>query len=101
MYIINYSKLFIDDFSEALIYIKETLKNEDASNDLKINTYKEIQKLKQFPNTGIRLYKDSIETKYRHIKVGNYYVFYYVKDLMIFIDRFIYSKREYIKLLNI
>ena len=77
MYSINYSNLYMDDFAEALIYIKDVLKNEDASNNLKNKTNEEIQKLKSFPHTGTRLYKDNIETKYRYIRVDNYYVFYY------------------------
>ena len=101
MYSINYSNLYMDDFAEALIYIKDVLKNEDASNNLKNKTNEEIQKLKKFPHTGTRLYKENIETKYRYIRVDNYYVFYYVKNNEIYIDRFIYTKRDFMKLLNI
>ncbi len=101
MYSINYSNLYMDDFAEALIYIKDVLKNEDASNNLKNKTNEEIQKLKSFPHTGTRLYKDNIETKYRYIRVDNYYVFYYINDNNVYIDRFIYAKRDFMKLLNI
>lgn len=101
MYSINYSNLYMDDFAEALIYIKDVLKNEDASNNLKNKTNEEIQKLKSFPHTGTRLYKDNIETKYRYIRVNNYYVFYYVKNDKVYIDRFIYAKRDFIKVLNL
>ena len=80
MYSINYSNLYMDDFAEALIYIKDILKNENASNNLKNKTNEEIQKLKKFPHTGTRLYKENIEIKYRYIRVDNYYVFYYVKN---------------------
>lgn len=99
MYDINYSNLYMDDFAEALIYIKDVLKNEDASNNLKNKANEEIQKLKKFPHTGTRLYKENIETKYRYIRVDNYYVFYYVKDNIIYVDRFIYAKRDFIELL--
>ena len=101
MYSILYSKMFIDDLDEALIYIKEILKNIDASTNLKLNVHSKIQNLKQFPHIGTKLYKDNIETKYRYIKVDNYYVFYYIKEQKVFIDRFIYSKRDFIMLLNI
>ena len=101
MYSINYSNLYMDDFAEALIYIKDVLKNKDASNNLKNKTNEEIQKLKSFPHTGTRLYKDNIETKYRYIRVDNYYVFYYINDNNVYIDRFIYAKRDFMKLLNI
>lgn len=101
MYSINYSNLYIDDFAEALVYIKDVLKNEDASNNLKNKTNEEIQKLKSFPHTGTRLYKESIETKYRYIRVDNYYVFYYINDNNVYVDRFIYAKRDFMKLLNI
>ena len=101
MYSIKYSNLYMDDFAEALDYIKEVLKNEIASNNLKNNVNKEIQRIKQFPHIGIKLYRDNIETKYRYIIVENYFVFYYVSNDKIFIDRFIYAKRDYIKLLNI
>lgn len=101
MYSINYSNLYMDDFAEALTYIKDILKNEDAANNLKNKTYEETQKLKKFPHTGTRLYKENIETKYRYIRVDNYYVFYYVKDNIIYADRFIYAKRDFMKLLSI
>lgn len=101
MYSINYSNLYMDDFAEALIYIKDVLKNEDTSNNLKNKANEEIQKLKNFPYTGTRLYKENIETKYRYIRVDNYYVFYYVKDNIIYVDRFIYAKRDFMKLFSI
>ena len=101
MYFINYSNLYMDDFAEALIYIKDVLKNEDASNNLKNKANEEIQKLKKFPHIGTRLYRENVETKYRYIRVDNYYVFYYVKDNIIYVDRFIYAKRDFIKLLSI
>lgn len=101
MYSINYSNLYMDDFAEALIYIKDVLKNEDASNNLKNKTNEEIQKLKSFPHTGTRLYKDNIETKYRYIRVDNYYVFYYINDNNVYVDRFIYAKRDFMKVLNL
>lgn len=101
MFKINYSNLFMDDFAEALVYIKEVLKNEDASNNLKSNTNDKIQEFKKYPHTGTRLYNDNIETKYRYIRVNNYYVFYYVKNDKVYIDRFIYAKRDFIKVLNI
>ena len=101
MYSINYSNLYMDDFAEALIYIKDILKNEDDSNNLKNKTNEEIQKLKSFPHTGTILYKDNIETKYRYIRVDNYYIFYYINDNNVYVDRFIYAKRDFMKLLNI
>lgn len=101
MYSIKYSNLYMDDFAEALIYIKDVLKNEDASNNLKNKTNEEIQKMKKFPHIGTRLYKENIETKYRYIRVDNYYVFYYVNDNIIYVDRFIYAKRDFIELLNL
>lgn len=100
MYKINYSNLFIDDFAEALVYIKEVLKNVEASNNLKVSTNDKLQELKKYPHTGTRLCKDGIETKYRYIRVNNYYVFYYINNCIIFIDRFIYAKRDFMKLLN-
>ena len=101
MYNIKYSNLFMDDLGEALVYIKEVLKNEVASNDLKIKVNEKIQKLKQFPHVGTKLYKDSIETKYRYIRIDNYYAFYYTDDRNVYFDRFIYAKRDFMKLLSL
>ena len=60
-----------------------------------------IQKLKQFPHVGTKLYKDSIETKYRYIRIDNYYAFYYTDDRNVYFDRFIYAKRDFMKLLSL
>ena len=101
MYTINYSNLYIDDFAEALVYIKNVLKNEDAANNLKNKSYEEIQKIKKFPHTGTTLFKNNIETKYRYIRVNNYYIFYYINKNNVYIDRFIYAKRNFMRLLNL
>ena len=81
-------------------YIANTLKNPMAV----LNTVGKIQdsvdKLADFPFIGTPLSsKVGIETDYRFLVCGNYIVFHRTEADSVFIDRVIYGRRDYVKIL--
>ena len=97
---IKYSESAIKDLEAIGDYIADTLKNPMAA----FNTVSKIQdtayKLADFPLIGTPLSsKVEIETDYRFLVCGNYLVFYRTEGDSVFIDRVIYGRRDYIKIL--
>ena len=59
-----------------------------------------VDKLADFPFIGIPLSsKVEIETDYRFLVCGSYIVFHRTEADSVFIDRVIYGRRDYIKIL--
>ena len=96
----KYSESAVKDLEEIGDYIADTLKNPMAA----FNTVSKIQdavdKLADFPFIGTPLSsKVEIEIDYRFLVCGNYLVFYRTDADSVFIDRVIYGRRDYIKIL--
>ena len=97
---IKYSGSAIKDLEEIGDYIADKLKNPIAA----FNTIGKIQdavdRLADFPFIGTPLSsKVEVEMDYRFLVCGNYLVFYRTEADSVFIDRVIYGRRDYIKIL--
>ena len=90
--------------SDDLLSIKEYIENELYSPAAAKNTLAKITKslrlLIDFPLSGSSLSNiTDFETDYRFTVIGNYISFYrYINDT-VFVDRILYAKRDYIKIL--
>ena len=97
---IQYSRLAHRDLEKIGDYIAEDLKNPIAA----LNTVNRIQdaidRLAAFPESGAPLsahYKTAGD--YRFLVCGSYLAFYRVADNTVFIDRILYGRRDYMKIL--
>ena len=97
---IQYSQLAHRDLEKIGDYIAEDLKNPIAA----LNTVNRIQdtidRLADFPESGAPLsshYKAAGD--YRFLVCGNYLAFYRVADNTVFIDRILYGRQDYMKIL--
>lgn len=97
---IRYSHLAVNDLDETREYISAELCNETAANETISGILEAIGRLKEFPETGAILQlPDDIISGYRFVQYRNYLAFYRIEKNTIFIDRVIYSKRDYLKIL--
>lgn len=101
--IIKYSPEALNDLDEIWNYISVNLSNPISANKAN-NTingiFDSIDVLKESPKSGTALeFSKGIKTNYRFVRYKNYIAFYRVSDNNIFVDRIIYGKRDYMKIL--
>ena len=97
---VRYSAAAIQDLEQIGDYIATTLKSPMAA----LNTVGKIQdaadKLADFPLMGSPLSSIvEVETDYRFLPSGNYLVFYRAQTDIVYIDRVLYGRRDYIAIL--
>lgn len=96
MYKILVSNKYLKDVEEVFSYIAFSLYNIDAAHKLKEKFNTEIEKLKKYPFVNLPMItKQKYLYEYRKVKVGNYYIIYYVDNDTVRISRLVYSKRDF------
>ena len=97
---IKYSDLAINDLEQIGDYISEQLKNPKSALKIVNDIQDTIDTLVEFPLMGVLLSSViDIETDYRFLVCGSYLTFYRPQDSKIFIDRILYSRRNYLTIL--
>lgn len=94
------SDLAKDDLQEIKAYIANDLQNPSAVlKTLKTITHK-LRSLEQFPASGFPLSSvTDFFSDYRCLICGNYIAFYRTTEDTVYIDRVLYGKRNYMKVL--
>lgn len=97
-----YSPLARKDLARIRDYISNDLQNPLAA----INTIEAIlgavEELEQFPHVGRPVERvPFVGDEYRCLPVRNYLVFYRVSDTSVFVDRILYKRRDYMRLLGL
>ena len=88
------------DLEEIKAYIAETLCNPAAAIAVVARIIHGIKQLRLTPVACPSLAsKVPFDTNYRYLICGNYLVFYRYEDKTIFVDRVLYGKRDYVKIL--
>jgi len=88
------------DLEEIKVYIAETLGNPSASLTVVTRIINGMKQLRAMPSACPSLAaKVPLDTDYRYLVCGNYLVFYRHVDKTIFVDRVLYGKRDYAKIL--
>ena len=99
---IHYSPKSLSDLDEIFDYIAFELKDIIAADNTVNNIIDSINILKQFAESGSILCLPTGEvTIYRYVISGNYLSFYHLSENEIYIDRIIYGRRDYIKILGL
>ena len=55
--------------------------------------------MERFPEMGALLKAEENIVGYRYLICGNYMVFYHISDSLVFVDRVLYGRRNYLSLL--
>jgi addiction module RelE/StbE family toxin len=95
---IVYSNRSIQDLDEIGDYIAETLKSPTAALNVVNKIQDIIDTLADFPFIGSLLstIADISDSDYRLLVCENYLAFYHVSDNIVYIDRIIYGRRDYV-----
>lgn len=99
------AKLFIspeaqNDLFEIKKYITEDLGNHTAAANVVARITKRIRELSEFPGLGASLESIiSIQTDYRFLVCGNYTAFYRHDESNVYVDRVLYGRRDFMKVL--
>jgi plasmid stabilization system protein ParE len=88
------------DLEDIKTYISEILENPVAASNVISRIIKSIKNLKDMPGIGPRLSaRVPFETNYRFLVSGNYIAFYRNEAKTLFVDRILYGRRDYVKIL--
>lgn len=101
MYTLKLSELFKYDVRSSVHYIKNTLQNPVAANNLKDAVKKAYKTIKENPFLYTLVPDEYLASLgYRFKVVNNYIIFYYVIDKTINITRFLYGHRNWMNILD-
>ncbi|MDR2467631.1 MAG: type II toxin-antitoxin system RelE/ParE family toxin [Spirochaetaceae bacterium] len=88
------------DLEEIQAYIAGELENPTAALNVVSRITRSIKNLKDMPGIGAPLSsKVPFETNYRTLVCGNYLVFYRYEGKTVFVDRILYGRRDYLRIL--
>ena len=97
---IKYSPESLNDLDEIWMYILVELCNPDAAMNVINKIMDKIDRLQDFAEIGAPLSSVAdVESDYRFLISGNYMIFYRTSGNDIYIDRILYGKRDYLKIL--
>lgn len=89
-----------NDLMEIKSYIEEELLNPSAAMATVSRITKSLRILQTYPLIGTSLSSIAdIESDYRFIVSGNYISFYRAYDSEVYIDRILYARRDYMRIL--
>ena len=99
-YTIRYLTSFSEELDEIMYYITNILKNKNAAEKLLDNIHNAIKQRSKSPES-FEKYKSMAKTKYNwyRIYVGNFTVFYIVRNNIMEITHLIYCARSFDNLL--
>ena len=97
---LNLSPTANDDLLSIKTYIEKELGNPTAATNTVAKITKRLRLLEEFPLSGTSLEKVvGFETDYRFVISGNYISFYRYLGDTVFVDRVLYARRDYPKIL--
>ena len=90
----------LNDLSEIKAYIAEDLENPQAALSTVVKITKTIRTLQEHSLIGAPLSAIAdINSDYRYLVSGSYMVFYRVSGKDVFVDRVLYGRRDYLRIL--
>ena len=97
---IHYSPEAQNDLDEIWDYIFSELCNPSAAENTVNNIMDAIDRLEDFSEIGPPLSAvTDVESDYRFLVSGNYMVFYRINGCNVYIDRVLYGRRNYLRIL--
>lgn len=97
---IYYSPEAKRDLDDIWEYIESELSNATAARKVINRIMDDVGQLGLFPSLGAKLSSiTDAETDYRYIVSGNYMTFYRIFQNDIYVDRILYGRRDYLRVL--
>ena len=97
-----YSPLSRRDLDDIYSYISVELANQSSAAEIVADILDAADNLASFPNIGGFVRNvPFLVGEYRYLTVRNYIVIYRLADNSVFVDRILYNKRDYARLLGL
>lgn len=97
---IHYSPTALNDLDEIWTYISENLCNPIAAQNTIDGIFSAVDMLSDQPEMGTPLYfLSGLNSGYRYVIHGNYMAFYRTNRTNVYIDRVLYGKSDYMRVL--
>lgn len=97
---VKFSPTALNDLDEIYDYTANALKNPDAADNTINKILDKTDLIADNPEMGTRLFFDNdLFSGYRYLVSDNYLAFYRISANSVFVDRVIYGKRDFMKLL--
>ncbi len=97
---VRYSPEAVNDLDEIWAYISDELQNPESAANTVDGIMDAVDKLNDFPEMGSSLSSiTNIESVSRFLVCGSYIAFYHLDGSSVSIDRVLYGKRDYIRIL--
>lgn len=97
---IHYSKESRRDLDEIWNYIASELQNPTAAERIVSSIMDAVDQLVDFAEAGAPLASvANVESDYRFLVTGNYLTFYRVNENEVYVDRVLYGRRNYLRIL--
>ena len=97
---IHYSKEARRDLDEIWDYIVSELQNRSAAERTVNRIMDAVDQLEDFAEIGAPLSSIAdVESDYRVLVTGNYLTFYRVHEKEVYVDRILYGRRDYLRIL--
>ncbi|MCD8367218.1 MAG: type II toxin-antitoxin system RelE/ParE family toxin [Clostridiales bacterium] len=97
---LHYSPDALRDLDEIWEYIQVELSNPSAAANVVNDILDTLDRLEDFAEMGAPLSSVAdVESNYRFIQSGNYLAFYRPEGTDIYIDRILYGRRDYLRIL--
>jgi len=97
---LQYSPEAIADLDDIWSYISDELQNPDSAVSTVFDIMDTVDTLQDFPMIGPELFSvTGIESDYRFLVCGSYLTIYHLGETAVYIDRVLYEKRDYIRVL--
>ncbi len=97
---VKFSPEALKDLDEIYDYIANVLKSPDAADNTVNKILDKTDLLSDNPEIGTQLFfENDLYSGYRYLVSDNYLAFYRISADSIFVDRVIYGKRNYMKIL--
>lgn len=89
-----------NDLSEIKKYISEDLENPSAALSMIKKITKNIRMLSEYSLIGTPLSSvTDVQGGYRYLVIDNYMVFYRTDEEKVYVDRILYGRRDYLRIL--
>ena len=97
---VKFSPEALKDLDEIYDYIANVLKSPDAADNTVNKILDKTDLLFDNPEIGTQLFfENDLFSGYRYLVSDNYLAFYRITNESVFVDRVIYGKRDYMKIL--
>ena len=97
---VKFSPEALRDLDEIYDYIANVLKSPDAADNTVNKILDKTDLLSDNPEIGTQLFfENDLFSGYRYMVSDNYLAFYRITNESVFVDRVIYGKRDYMKIL--